>query len=248
MNLPPHSKEFEISVLAGLINDHSVIVKVSALLEPNMFYYTSHRLIYQTILWLHSHGNTIDLLTVQDKLKNTDVDPGELLDISTHVGLNVLSHAKKIKDYWIKRDTIQKAQELINQCLDANTTAKDNKNQYNKLKPFNFSDLDIEKYRNVNLNRIYTFDQMVDSYQDYAINIQNNKVWLYFDTIDKAMHGIRYPEMLTVTSPTGVGKTAMILHVLRNNALHNPMFQNKVIVCFHLELSEIDLVERNLQR
>lgn len=70
MRIPPHSVEAEQSVIG------SVLVRNSALddlaLDPQQFYGSQHKLLWQTLLDMREDGEVMDVLTVSDRLRIND--------------------------------------------------------------------------------------------------------------------------------------------------------------------------------
>ena len=67
-NLPPASTEAEEAILGGILYDLQAIAKIEALLNPQAFYFTAHREIYQTCLQLHRQGKSTDFIGVSNYL------------------------------------------------------------------------------------------------------------------------------------------------------------------------------------
>ena len=68
LKVPPHSIEAEQSVLGGLLLDNSAIDRIADLMTPNDFYNDAHRLMYEHIISLGTHGKPADALTLAESL------------------------------------------------------------------------------------------------------------------------------------------------------------------------------------
>ena len=66
------------------------------------------------------------------------------------------------------------------------------------------------------LSEFNNVDTLTDSFIDYANNIDSKKIDLGFPELDKQIRGLRTQELLTVTAPTGIGKSALALNFLMN--------------------------------
>lgn len=97
------------------------------------------------------------------------------------------------------------------------------------------SGLKISEFNNV--------DTLTDSFINYADNIDAKKIDLGFPELDKQIRGLRTQELLTVTAPTGIGKSALALNFLMNFVRSN----NELSVLFSLEMSEVGIAERLFQ-
>src|SRR3989442_1066044 len=68
LKMPPHSIEAEQSVLGGLLLDNNAIDKVADVVSESDFYNDAHRLIFQHINLLGSHGKPADVITLSESL------------------------------------------------------------------------------------------------------------------------------------------------------------------------------------
>lgn len=94
---------------------------------------------------------------------------------------------------------------------------------------------------------MYCFTDVPPLYAEYAEHIDINKWFVGLPTIDKHIDGIRQPEFVLIIAPPNIGKTALIMQMVRYNVRFNPMMKEKLLVWFTPESSEIDLFEREMQ-
>ena len=69
----PQSIEAEQSVIGSMIIDKNAIAKVLEGLDEEDFYRDGHKVIYKTILEMFRNDIAIDLLTLLEYLKSTDM-------------------------------------------------------------------------------------------------------------------------------------------------------------------------------
>ena len=67
--LPPQNLEAEKSVLGAVLIDEEAMFKVADTLQAERFYDRKHQIIYEAMLYLYSHQQPIDVLTLSNKLK-----------------------------------------------------------------------------------------------------------------------------------------------------------------------------------
>ena len=67
--VPPHSLEAEESLLGSLLIDKDAIIKIADTVNAVDFYKESHRLIYDTIRELYSNQESIDIITLANRLE-----------------------------------------------------------------------------------------------------------------------------------------------------------------------------------
>jgi replicative DNA helicase len=105
-------------------------------------------------------------------------------------------------------------------------------------------DLDISKYQDIKLGRIFNFSQMEDSYIEYAKNIQGRKVSLAIPSLDRLLGMVRPSQVVTFVGSTNVGKTGMAMNVCFHNA---EILKDSLIILIECEIDENEIYERALQ-
>ena len=71
----PHSVEAEQSVIASMIMDREAIVAASEILHGEDFYGKQYGVLFDAMVELNDEGKPVDLVTLQDRLKEKDVPP-----------------------------------------------------------------------------------------------------------------------------------------------------------------------------
>ena len=71
----PNSLEAEQSVIGSMIMDRDAIVVASELISGEDFYNKQYGVLFETMRELNDKGLPVDLVTLQDKLKEKDVPP-----------------------------------------------------------------------------------------------------------------------------------------------------------------------------
>lgn len=67
--IPPHSLDAEQAVLGSILLRHDVLNDLMEIINEDMFYSERHKIIYRTMLKLHSATSPIDLLSLKTKLE-----------------------------------------------------------------------------------------------------------------------------------------------------------------------------------
>ena len=123
LNLP-FSPEAEQSVLGAILLDSSCLDRVMDFLpKPEYFYQSNNALIYGAMLDMASLGQSIDFVTVLEKLKTTenfDEADGktyllQMMELVPSVN-NVESYAKIIRDKYDVRSLIIAAREILEEA------------------------------------------------------------------------------------------------------------------------------------
>ena len=79
--IQPHSLEAEQSVIGSMIMDRDAIVVVSDILTKDDFYQGQYGILYEAMVELYNEGKPVDLVTLQNKLKEKEV-PDSISNLS----------------------------------------------------------------------------------------------------------------------------------------------------------------------
>lgn len=117
--VPPNSKENEEALLSAIFINNSVLEDIEDL-QPDDFYYGSHKTIFAGMLRLLKNKTPVDLVTIAKHLEETN----ELNQIggasylakisdSAPIALNAPAYANNIKNHAAVRKTMQVAMKII---------------------------------------------------------------------------------------------------------------------------------------
>jgi hypothetical protein len=107
----PHSKELEQVILGAILIESDAIEKVK-FLEPEHFYFESHRLIFDICRTVEN----IDLVTVAEKLKFRCGGPAYLTELTSRItsSANIEAYARILIQKSIQRELIKIGISMIN--------------------------------------------------------------------------------------------------------------------------------------
>ena len=71
--IPPHSIEAEQSVIGSMLMDRDAIIAASEIVVADDFYQKQYGIMFDTMVELFNEGKPVDLVTLQDRLKEKDV-------------------------------------------------------------------------------------------------------------------------------------------------------------------------------
>lgn len=71
----PHSIEAEQSVVGAMILDRDAVTVATEMLSAEDFYQKQYSILFEAMAELYSEGKPIDLITLQNRLKEKDVPP-----------------------------------------------------------------------------------------------------------------------------------------------------------------------------
>ncbi len=71
----PHSVEAEQSVIGAMLMDQEAIIKASEIVTAEDFYQHQYGVMFESMVELFNEGKPVDLVTLQNRLKEKDVPP-----------------------------------------------------------------------------------------------------------------------------------------------------------------------------
>ena len=71
----PHSLEAEQSVIGSMLMDREAIITASEIVMADDFYQHQYGVMYESMVELFNEGKPVDLVTLQNRLKEKDVPP-----------------------------------------------------------------------------------------------------------------------------------------------------------------------------
>ena len=119
----PHSIEAEQSVIGSMLMDREAIVAASEIIRGDDFYNKSYGVVFDAMVELYNKSLPVDLVTLQNKLKEKDV-PAEIASLefvrdllnAVPTSTNVKYYAQIVKDNALRRRLIKLNEEIENEC------------------------------------------------------------------------------------------------------------------------------------
>lgn len=247
--IPPQAIEVEEAVLGGMLIDRDAALMGIESLKMSDFYKPAHRHIFETMSKLIQSKNQIDLLTLENELRDQN-----LLDICGGTGYisqltrsvsssaNIEYHIQIIAEKALKRDLILSCSEVIKESYDPGSD------------PYDVLDLAEKKvFELSNQNSRGNVEPITDTIKhtlEYLEELRGKKsaitgVPTNLD-IDKLTAGWQKGDLIIIAARPSMGKTAFVLTVARNAALHANPDSRTSIALFSLEMSDQSLVQRLL--
>jgi len=119
----PHSIEAEQSVIGSMIMDKEAIVTASEIVDEEAFYNKQYGMLFRAMVSLNEEGKPVDLVTLQNRLKEMDVPPEVsslefVRDLLTSVptSANIKYYATIVAEKATLRKLIRTNEEVINSC------------------------------------------------------------------------------------------------------------------------------------
>ena len=119
----PHSLEAEQSVIGSMIMDRDAILTASEQLVKDDFYHQQYGILFETITELFNSGAPVDLITLQNRLREKNVPPeissleyvGDLVT-TVPTSANVKYYAEIVADKAMMRKLIKLTESIANTC------------------------------------------------------------------------------------------------------------------------------------
>lgn len=124
--VPPQNLEAEMAVLGSMLLDEDAIGTAIESLDKNCFYKDDHRRIFEAILSLYNSNKAVDLITLTDELKKS-----EMLEIvggvsfltalanSVPTSANISHYVSIVKEKSILRTLINNATRIVSLCYES---------------------------------------------------------------------------------------------------------------------------------
>lgn len=242
----PHSLEAEKSVIGSMIMDQEAILVASEILHSSDFYQSQYGIIFDTIVELYNEGKPVDLVTLQDRLREKELPAEisameyarELLD-SVPTSANIKYYANIVSEKALLRRLIKASEEVADACYlqqektEAILDAAEKK-MFDLFQRQGTSD--YVPIRQIVLN-------VVDNIEK-ASRTQGNVTGLPtgFVDLDYKTSGFQPSDLILIAARPSMGKTAFALNIARNMAAKSGIS----IAIFSLEMSKEQLVSRML--
>jgi replicative DNA helicase len=226
--------------------DKDAILAASELINRNDFYEQQHGILFDTMLELFNEGKPVDLVTLQNRLKEKDVPPQisslefiRDLVSSVPTSANVKYYAQIVRDKAVLRRLIRVAEETANSCyLDKENL--DTILEKTEKEVFNISQnrgtKDFTDIREVVLRSI-------DSIEAASKNKGSvTGIATGFYDLDYKTAGFQPSDLILIAARPSMGKTAFALNIAEYVALRS----NITTAVFSLEMSQDQLAKRLL--
>ena len=234
-NLPPQDLRMEEVVLgAMLIDEHCLIEVIGLIHSKELFYKIEHQDIFEAILKLFNAGRNVDILTVVRELKqlgkNVPITYVNELTSKIHAASNIVQHIYILKELWVRRVLIPQGQFLMNCSWDLSKDVFDSLGKIQNVLIRTNDFLSIKKGSSI---QEITNDILSTDFSQGIHFVPTG--FIGCDTVLGG--GFGNGELIIVAARPGMGKTTLVLKILRNATV---MFAKKVVL-FSLEMSKIKL-------
>ena len=240
----PHSIEAEQSVIGAMIMDRDAVTVASEMLNVEDFYQKQYGILFEAMTELYSEGKPIDLITLQNRLKEKDVPPEIsslefVRDMITTVptSANVKYYAEIVSEKALLRRLIKVNEDIAAECYAGKERVEDiledTEIQIFQVLQRRSSD-DFVPIKEVVLNaldKIEAASRSKGSVTGMATG---------FIDLDYKTSGFQPSDLILIAARPSMGKTAFVLNIAEYMAFRS----NETVAIFSLEMSKEQLVNR----
>ncbi len=240
----PHSIEAEQSVIGSMIMDREAITVASEIISGEDFYGRQYGVLFDAMVELNDEGKPVDLVTLQDRLKEKDVPPEVsslefIRDLITAVptSANIKYYANIVAEKATLRKLIRLNEDIANTCY----AGKENLEVI--LEDTEKRVFELVQRRNT--GEFVPIRQVVMNAMDKIEKASKNKgnvtgIATGFIDLDYRTAGMQPSDLILIAARPSMGKTAFVLNIAQYVAFRS----NQTVAIFSLEMSKEQLVNR----
>ncbi len=240
----PHSIEAEQSVIGSMLMGREAIMAASEMLTSDDFYQHQYGVIFDAMVELFNEGKPVDLVTLQNRLKEKDLPPEitsmefvrDLLN-AVPTSANVRHYATIVSEKAVLRRLIRLSEEIENECYLNKEPVEvileeTEKRMFQLLQQRNSGD--YVPIRQVVMNTLENIER--------ASKTKGSVTGLAtgFTDLDYKTSGFQPSDFILVAARPSMGKTAFVLNIAQYMAFK----KDKAVAVFSLEMSREQLMNR----
>lgn len=245
----PYSVEAEQAVLGSIIIDPKCLNDVATSVKAEYFYIPQHREIYSTLAEMYELSQTIDFVSLLEKLKRDGVydEAGGKAYLTQLVqtvpsAANVLTYVAIVRERYTARSLMTAAQDIIK---DINDNALDSGRLLDSAEQRIY---EIRQGREVTgLTHIKsvieneTYDRL-SKMADPETRADYVGIPCGIGELDRMITGLNKSDLIILGARPGMGKTSFALNIVRNVAVNT----GRTVCFFSLEMTRDQLAQRML--
>ena len=240
----PHSLEAEQAVIGCMLMDREAITRAPEIIYGDDFYSRQYGVVFDTMVELSDEGKPVDLVTLQDRLREKDVPPEvsslefirELLSVVS-TSANVKHYANIVAEKSTLRKLIRLNEEIANTCY----AGKENLE-------FILEDTEkrvFELVQKRNTGDFVPIRQVVMTAMDRIEMASRNKgnvtgMATGFIDLDYKTAGFQPSDLILVAARPSMGKTSFMLNIIQYMVFR----MNMTAALFSLEMSKEQIVNQ----
>ncbi len=244
----PHSVEAEQSFLGGLLIDNNAWDRVADKVVGADFYRPQHRLIFEEMSHLASHGTPFDVVTLADSLgqkaKIDDVGGMTyLIELSKNTPgvANLNAYAEIIRERSIVRGLLGAVQDVAQSIYEPEGRTSQDLLDDAERKIFAISEHRAKEEGPESLKKM--MPMMVDKLDTLMQNHGGiTGMATGYGDLDRITVGLQPADVVIVAGRPSMGKTTFAMNIAENAAMHS----DKPVLVFSMEMPKEALILRML--
>ncbi len=240
----PHSIEAEQSVIGCMMLSRDAITIATDILREEDFYSRQYGLVFQAIVELNDAGKSVDIVTLQNKLREKDAPPEvsslefvKELMLSIPTAAHIRDYAEIVAQKAVLRRLIRASEEIVNVCYAGKDSLEailedTEKSIFNIVQRRNTGD--YVPIRQIVLNAM----ERIEKASKTKGNVTG--VATGFLDLDYKTAGMQPADLILVAARPSMGKTALVLNIAQYVAFKSDL----PLAVFSLEMSREQLVNR----
>ena len=240
----PHSIEAEQSVIGSMLMDKDAVIVALDMISAEDFYSKQYAILYETMLELFNEGKEMDLVVIQDRLREKNVAPelsslDFIKEIITTVptSANIKYYANIVKEKSTLRKLIKLNEDIANSCYVGSDSLEDilartEKDIFELLQSRTAKD--IRPIGDIAKNVLYRIEAASRT-REVVTGIPTG-----FIDLDYKTSGLQPSDLVLIAARPSMGKTAFVLNMVQ----HIAMKKELPCMIFSLEMSSEQLVQR----
>ncbi len=240
----PHSIEAEQSVIGSMLMDKDAVIVALDMISSEDFYSRQYAVLYETMLELFNEGKEMDLVVIQDRLREKNVAPelsslDFIKEIITTVptSANIKYYATIVREKSTLRKLIKLNEDIANSCYAGSDSLEDilartEKDIFELLQSRTAKD--IRPIEDIAKNVLYRIEAASRT-REVITGIPTG-----FIDLDYKTSGLQPSDLVLIAARPSMGKTAFVLNIVQ----HIAMKKELPCMIFSLEMSSEQLVQR----
>ncbi|PID32265.1 replicative DNA helicase [Candidatus Saccharibacteria bacterium] len=246
--IPPQNTDAEASLLGAILIDTDAIVKIADTVNSEDFYEQKHHYIYEAIVALYERHSPIDVLTLSDQLRGSDLldtvgGASYLTELTNFVptATHVEQYADIVAQKAMRRRLIKASQDIVGLGYDEARGLQELIEEA-ESRLFEVSQRHV-KQDVISMEAILadSFDRLDDLHKDKG---KIRGIPTGYRDLDNILAGFQRSDLFILAARPSMGKTAMVMNLAHNVAV----LANEPVLVFSLEMGKEQLVDRMLAR
>ncbi len=242
--IQPHNIEAEQSIVGAMLMDRDAIITAAETIHGDDFYDKRYGTIFESMIELYTEGKPVDLVTLQDRLREKNVPP-EISSVefirdlvaSVPISANARHYARIVYEKAMLRRLIKVNEGIADECYAASEPLDvilegTEKKIFDLLKDRNGSE--FVPVRQIALNALEKIEKASRN-KSAVTGIPTG-----FTDLDYRLSGLQPSDLVLVAARPSMGKTAFVLNIAQHVALR----KDYTTAIFSLEMSKEQLMNR----